>query len=232
MDSKSHQINVGYFRSSYLKISIGGQYQFHQAGTTNDNPVIPNQNETITESPSVGTFFEDNGTFKVSLEFKKDLKYKQAYSLGFEFDNIEIDNTEYGTEIFFGDKLTINSFVPYFCYGKYINDYYFFGKIGIPLKIYQGEADINGYDIKNNYKNSIGLRLGSGFDLKFTKSLSLSFGTDIDFGMVKRKNVEASSEDEQFIELIAEGDDLEDTQIVVYALISYQFNFKQRSDRK
>lgn len=215
------------FHPSCLKVSIGGHYQLHLKGSTTDNPDIPNQYENIQESPAIGTFFSNAGNFKFAIEYRGKTNTEKTLSIGFEYEGSKLQNKESGTELFFGDKIKIKSFVPYVCFGKYVNNLLVFGKIGIPFKTYQGEANIEEYIIKNNFDNSICLRLGAGFDTNLSTSLVLSIGSDFDFGMVNRKNVVVYSEGQQVAELIAEGDDLEDTQISVYASISYQFSFKQ-----
>ena len=126
--------NSNSFHPSCFKVSIGGNYQFHLKGTTNDDPNIPNQYENIQESPAIGTFFNNAGNLKFALEYRIKTYTEKAFSIGCEYESSKLENKESGTELFFGDKIKIRSFVPYVCFGKYTNNLFVFGKIGIPLK--------------------------------------------------------------------------------------------------
>ena len=209
-------------RSACFKFSIGGLYQLHLKGTSSEDPNIPDQFENIIESPAIGTFFGNSGNLKFSIEYRIRSESDRTFSFGFEYESTILKNKESGTELFFGEDIKIKSFVPFVCYNKFLNKYIIFGKIGIPYKSYRGEGFIDGYTIINNYKNSLGLRLGAGFDAELSSRLSFSSGIDMDFGMVERKNVAFYLNGRLISKLTAEGDDLEDTQITFYALISYK----------
>lgn len=213
-----------------FKVSVGGAYQFHLEGTSNEDPNIPREYQNIKTTSSVSDFFSNSNSYfaDINYRFKQDSLFNLNFLLGFKYESHKLNNNFEDSEIIIGKRLYIKAYSPYLGIGKFIDENIFiYSMFGYALKYYQGESEIEGYEIKNNYKSASFFRFGVGVDFEQIANLPLafSFGVITDIGFIERDEVEFYYNGEKVGRAFPIGDiQLQDNSIQIGAALIYQFN--------
>jgi len=219
--------------SQTFKIYMGGAYNIHLKGATNENTNIPEEYRSVSETPAVTNYFNNDKVFLMGVDYRFEEDDNLTVLVGLEYESSQMQGSNQSTKIILGDKLKIRNIMPYAGIGVYFNPQHTvfgFCRLGMSIKQYEGSATVGSVDpieVKNKYVSDLFVRLGAGLDFEHIKNLpiTLRLGINVDLGKIARGNVEFYNRGAKVATANPTGDiGLQDNQIGVFASFCYQFN--------
>lgn len=211
-----------------LKFDINYGFSFHMEGTTNENPDIPKEIQSIKQAPAFSAFVDNNTYYSMGLAYKFKSLNKGKPFLKFQFGISKLTNNVVESELIIGESINIYSYR--LCAGyEFLTENKVFGPnlySGISLKKYKGSSKFENIRVENNYDLSPFLILGGSIDLNVDPyTYGISVGVDIEIGSAKRGDLKFYSDDDLIGTAHPTGDmEIEDNTISIYCSFYYNHN--------
>jgi len=216
-----------------LKLEIGGSYNFliSQEETENENTPF----ETTNEKPSLEYFYDNHSSLSLDISY-----HAKVVLFGFECGYLKKKSKNEDFGYLLGSSLSQIKYTPYFGIGKYLMpNSFFYGIVGISLNSFSGESklpitiDSNNVtaDATYNYSSAAAFRFGFGCDFeKINKSpLFIGLKGNLEFGSLKRGNIDLTYDDQDLGYLEPTGDTkVYDNSFSITLTVGYQFDFTKK----
>lgn len=213
-----------------IRLNLGGSYHIHLKNSSNENPYVPTQYQSIVEAPSIANFFHNNisSFIDLSLQFKIPTTTLEI-GVGLSYEKIKLINETPEAEYILGHEFINQMITPYVRIGTKLSSNYYYLMVGISLNQPEGKGIIPAGEMTEqelrtevNYTAGTAFRLGGGVDFLLTEYFALNLASNIDFRSIKRGDVKFYSDEILLFEAKPVGDlSLSDHSISLIATITF-----------
>lgn len=216
-----------------IRINVGGSYPIHLENSTNENPYVPSQYQTIVEAPSIANFFHNGISPYFDLSFQFSLPGTTLeFGVGLSYEKIKLSNELIEAKYILGDEFRNQMISPYLKFGTRLSPNYYYLLLGIGLNQPEGSGivpagvmAVEELRAEVGYKSSAAFRIGCGVDFLLTDFLAINLASNIDFRTIERGDVKFYAKEALLFEAKPVGDlKLSDNSISLIATISFYLN--------
>lgn len=213
-----------------IRLNVGGSYPIHLENSTNENPYVPSQYQTIVEAPSIANYFHNNISPYIDISFQFRIPNTSLeIGVGLTYENIVLTNELVEAKYILGKEFKNRMISPYFNLGTRLSNNYFYLLLGITLNQPEGSGIIPAGEMSQeelrtevDYTSGAAFRIGCGVDFLLTDLLSINLASNIDFRTIKRGEVKFYAKDILLFEAKPIGDlKLSDNTISIIGTLSF-----------